>query len=228
MLVACAIAFANGCFLFQGPGGAPLRASSPPLGPAPARSAVLVIAYPRIASSADATHLVGPATPDVDVIDERGELLARLSQGSWTTLSRPPGLQRFAVVPSWGPSACAGIDAGVGTLAADLVPGRYAYVAVLARQLSLGPILSAGCCGYGGLWIDLARVPMFGEVRAAADLVLASGRLLEPVPRGLMLPAGPEVLERAARRQSAACFDPDASRIDAADQSELPPYAFDP
>lgn len=212
-LCLCCIAALGGCLPFATP---PVRTTPTPTGPAPEEAAVLVLIYPATPNSGDW----------IDVLSEDGEGLARLLPGTWTTLTRPPGQQRFRFVPTGGPSACVGgANAGVGVLDAELVAGRYAHVMVHAYVPTFSTRLSAMCCGAWGesdVWVDLVRVPLLGENRQAALDVMMRGRALEPLPRGMISPLADEVRRLATERESARCFDWERSRIRREDQTRLP------
>jgi len=125
-----------------------------------------------------------------------------------------------------GPGPCVGgANAGVGVLDADLVAGRYAHVMVHARAPMLSTVMSAMCCSADSgsrVWIDLVRVPLLGEHRRAVLEVMTRGRAVEPLPQGMISPFSEEVRRLATERESARCFDSDASRIRREDQTQLP------
>ncbi len=150
-----------------------------------------------------------------DVVDETGELLARLRPGSWTSLTRAPGRHRlFAVEDPVNLHA-----RRVGVLSVVMREGHYYYVAV--------DVHPPDACVRGGFaTTDLVPVASNGLVYDHVRGVLAPEHRLAPVPRGVHYPYIAALRNVASRRYSFSCSGPRVMRMDDRQARVLPiPFA---
>ncbi len=185
-------------------------------------AAVLVLVYPQTSWHRPVSrrgpcysYLPRPCPPErwrhrltwvhswVDVVDSDGELLARLSPGSWTALRRPPGWHRLFVVPSDLNGDAPPALHRVGIMDLELARGFYHYVAVVAHdppQCLAGPPLVPS--------LDLERVPVRGHLFHLVRDALRTGEAHPPAPSGVRFPDIATLRRRGAARLRDSCSAP--------------------
>lgn len=164
----------------------------------------------------------------VDVFDENGELLGRVTKHSWFAVKRPPGRQVVVAGDSDERRCASQGSTDVAVLEADMEAGKV-YVARLARftvPFSFARHGNLRCCypsGDGSLLNPQVQHTEFIGVRPGgaewlrAAQILEQGTAYRAAPQGLRPPAdyGPKLVALGRGRFSGGCVDRRRSRLEA-------------